>query len=76
MASRGTAASSWLRVVAARMGQHLGAIALLFDAARAHHDDVVGDVLDDTDVVRGEVVSQAWLTQRVKGLGLHRHRRS
>ena len=43
-----------LRVLRLRRAQHRLAVALLFNAPGTHDRDAVGDVLDDTDVVRDE----------------------
>ena len=43
-----------LRVRLLRVREHLGARAAFDDAAPVHHDDAVGDVLDDAEVVGDE----------------------
>ena len=49
----------------------------LLDPPAVHHRDLVGDVLDDTDVVRDEQVRHTelalQLAQQVQDLRLHRH---
>ena len=62
-------------VVMHRPQQHIGAAALLDDAAFAHHRHAVGDVFDHGDVVGDEQQAQAQLTlqfaQQVEDLRLH-----
>ena len=64
------------RVCRLRIAEHGGCAAGLLDAAFLHHDEVVGDVLDDADVVRDEQIRDAELAlqleQQVQDLRLHR----
>ena len=57
--------------------QHSLARALLDDAPGVHHGHMVGDVLDDADVVGDEEVGQAELAlqlfEQVEDLRLHAH---
>ena len=65
-----------LRVGVARDGQQRRRVALLDDATVLHHGDVVGQVLDDAEVVSDEEVGDAELRlqvpQQVQDLRLHR----
>ena len=66
-----------LRVRLARMAVDVVGVRDLDDLPFAHHHDLVGDVLDDGEIVRDEDVGEPELVlqvlQQVQHLRLHRH---